>query len=118
MSLKIRQVIRRVPPYRGYELEKCSRCGCYRWSKFIELCTLTLERKCRRCAIEFRKKINLMFDKMLNIEMGKEKELHVIPVNDLWEHKCSVGCFCEPVQDKECPELYVHRSLDRRELQA
>lgn len=41
--------------------------------------------------------------------------LHVVPVNDLREHVDSKECWCRPTEDEECPDLWVHHSMDRRE---
>lgn len=40
---------------------------------------------------------------------------HIIPINDLREHKESKDCWCKPKQDIEEPSLYIHNSLDKRE---
>ena len=40
---------------------------------------------------------------------------HVMPLNDLREHDCAVDCWCRPTQDDECPEVWVHHSMDERE---
>ena len=44
------------------------------------------------------------------------EDLHVVPEGDLREHEVNRGCFCNPTQDKECPNLLIHHSLDRREI--
>jgi hypothetical protein len=41
--------------------------------------------------------------------------MHVIPLGDLREHEPSPNCWCKPIQDEECSQLYVHNSMDRRE---
>lgn len=49
--------------------------------------------------------------------------MHVIPINDLIEHAATDGCLCgprtEPVKrdDGSVAWIYVHHSLDGRELQ-
>lgn len=40
---------------------------------------------------------------------------HVIPLNDLREHMSLPICWCNPVEDKETPNLWVHNALDGRE---
>jgi hypothetical protein len=40
---------------------------------------------------------------------------HVVPINDLREHKSSHDCWCNPVQDEEEPGVWVHNSMDGRE---
>ena len=42
--------------------------------------------------------------------------VHVIPVDDLRDHTCDRGCWCQPTQDEEEPLLYVHHAMDQREL--
>ena len=41
---------------------------------------------------------------------------HVIPVGDLKAHDISCECWCSPVPDEDRPDIYVHNSLDLREL--
>lgn len=43
------------------------------------------------------------------------KDSHVIPMNDLREHEFSEECWCKPVEDDDCINVYVHNSLDGRE---
>ena len=39
-------------------------------------------------------------------------DFHVIPINDLKEHKESIDCWCNPnIED----EIVVHNSMDGRE---
>ena len=42
--------------------------------------------------------------------------MHIVPENDLREHITSKECWCKPVQDEELLTLFIHNSLDRREL--
>lgn len=44
------------------------------------------------------------------------KELHIMPINDIREHEADAGCFCKPQQDSKTPGLFIHNSLDRREV--
>lgn len=41
-------------------------------------------------------------------------DFHVIPNNDLREHKASENCWCNPVQDEECATVWVHPPMDGR----
>lgn len=40
---------------------------------------------------------------------------HVIPRDDLREHVSEVDCWCNPKQDEEEQNLWIHNSMDRRE---
>jgi hypothetical protein len=40
---------------------------------------------------------------------------HIVPINDLREHKSSKDCWCNPVQDEEESGIWVHNSMDGRE---
>jgi hypothetical protein len=40
---------------------------------------------------------------------------HVTPVDDLREHDAAAQCWCHPIEDDECPGLFVHNSMDGRE---
>ena len=40
---------------------------------------------------------------------------HVIPIDDLRDHESSQVCWCNPTEDEECPNLFVHHSMDGRE---
>lgn len=42
--------------------------------------------------------------------------VHVLPLEDLREHKPACTCWCRPTEDDETPGLWVHHSLDQREL--
>lgn len=44
-----------------------------------------------------------------------DNTLHVMPVNDLKEHTPNTDCWCNPTQDTEELELYIHHALDGRE---
>lgn len=48
--------------------------------------------------------------------MPENHEHHVVPVGDLREHDSSPECWCGPMPDDEEPCVYVHRSMDQREL--
>ena len=41
--------------------------------------------------------------------------IHVLPVNDLREHLCSLTCWCHPVEDTENECIVVHNAMDQRE---
>lgn len=43
------------------------------------------------------------------------EEFHLIPLNDLREHKDAPDCWCDPKQDGDEPSVWVHNSMDRRE---
>lgn len=43
-------------------------------------------------------------------------DIHIIPTNDLREHTVERDCWCVPVLDKKEEMVWVHPSLDRREL--
>ncbi len=42
--------------------------------------------------------------------------IHVMPINDLREQADSPECWCKPIHDEEEPNLYIHNSMDEREL--
>lgn len=45
--------------------------------------------------------------------------IHVMPVNDLIEHETNQDCVCVPdldVRHLDVGNIWVHHSLDRREL--
>ena len=48
--------------------------------------------------------------------MEEFEDYHITPVGDLREHVCSSDCWCNPVQDEVHPNLFVHNSMDKREL--
>jgi hypothetical protein len=41
--------------------------------------------------------------------------VHVVPVNDLREHTPRPDCWCNPTEDNEWPDVWVHHSMDKRE---
>lgn len=41
--------------------------------------------------------------------------VHVMPINDTHLHRLCRTCWCEPVQDAEQPDVYIHNSADQRE---
>ncbi len=46
----------------------------------------------------------------------REQEwLHVVPLNDTYEHLPHQDCWCCPEQDDENPTVWVHHSADERE---
>lgn len=45
-----------------------------------------------------------------------EKEIHVIPINDVYKHKNSIDCWCHPERDDEEQAVIIHNSRDGREL--
>lgn len=45
------------------------------------------------------------------------RELHIVPVKDLQEHRLSRICWCEPaVKPENLAVLVVHNAADGREL--
>lgn len=48
------------------------------------------------------------------VKRSGPNDVHVIPNNDLREHEPTSECFCQPTEEE--PGLWVHHSLDRREL--
>lgn len=49
-------------------------------------------------------------------EEGHPRRLHVIPLGDLREHSAACDCWCRPQADDEKLDVWIHNSLDRREL--
>lgn len=45
-----------------------------------------------------------------------DNTVHVLPVDDLKPHKASKDCWCGPWEEPINPGVFVHNSLDRREL--
>lgn len=41
-----------------------------------------------------------------------EEYFHVFPKEDLIVHVASAQCICQPVQDEEEPNVWVHNLLD------
>jgi hypothetical protein len=41
--------------------------------------------------------------------------VHVVPINDLREHTPRPDCWCNPTEDNEWPDVWVHHSMDKRE---
>jgi hypothetical protein len=39
-------------------------------------------------------------------------EFHVMPTNDLLEHRSDEDCWCRPIKEDD---VWVHSSMDRRE---
>ena len=44
------------------------------------------------------------------------KECHIVPNNDFIEHQTDALCDCCPTEDDEQCELWIHHSMDKREL--
>lgn len=42
--------------------------------------------------------------------------VHVLPVQDRRTHEAKIGCWCEPKQDTERYNLFIHNAADRREM--
>lgn len=40
---------------------------------------------------------------------------HVLPINDLRDHKAAQACYCRPHQDSDASKVWIHNSLDQRE---
>jgi hypothetical protein len=46
------------------------------------------------------------------------EHIHIVPLNDLREHECSVDCWCGPTLADDCPpgtDIHLHNALDGRE---
>ena len=43
------------------------------------------------------------------------RDTHVWPLNDLRKHDLTKDCWCDPRKDYEEFDLYIHRSMDKRE---
>lgn len=46
----------------------------------------------------------------------RERFIHLVPCNDLRLHQLDPSCWCQPQEDEETPDFYVHNAADRREL--
>lgn len=44
-----------------------------------------------------------------------DDSIHTMPADDLREHISRSNCWCNPTQDDDEPDLWVHHSMDRRE---
>lgn len=44
------------------------------------------------------------------------QDIHVIPLNDYRDHICDRECWCNPIMDDEDNNLFIHNSMDHREL--
>ena len=42
-------------------------------------------------------------------------DTHVVPLNDLRDHRYAIDCWCQPVRDGEYPSVIIHNSMDERE---
>ena len=47
--------------------------------------------------------------------VGMTQDIHVIPINDLREHDATKECWCKPIEDVECNNVWIHNSMDGRE---
>lgn len=59
-------------------------------------------------------------DRPARVVAGEEQDMttesvHVVPLNDLREHTASTDCWCNPTEDDEWPDVWVHHSMDKRE---
>ena len=45
----------------------------------------------------------------------RQDEAHIIPLDDLRNHKVGVDCWCGPTPEADRPDIVAHHSLDRRE---
>lgn len=43
-----------------------------------------------------------------------DDEVHVVPIGDTREHVCSKDCWCEPEEDDEEPDIWLHNAADGR----
>ena len=43
-------------------------------------------------------------------------QLHTIPTDDMRPHVVSVRCWCDPYEDYNSDDCWIHNSLDQREL--
>lgn len=43
------------------------------------------------------------------------KQVHLVPINDLGPHRLCEHCACEPVEDTQAPDYWVHNAYDQRE---
>ncbi len=41
--------------------------------------------------------------------------IHVVPLNDLREHKARIDCWCKPSEENEWPGIWTHHAMDKRE---
>lgn len=48
-------------------------------------------------------------------EPADDETVHVIPLGDLREHIPFPYCWCRPVRDFQCEQVFVHNSADGRE---
>lgn len=42
-------------------------------------------------------------------------EHNVMPIADLKDHAASSKCWCSPIQDDVCDDVFTHNSMDGRE---
>jgi hypothetical protein len=40
---------------------------------------------------------------------------HLVPCNDIRQHQLDPVCWCQPVEDQETPDFWIHNSADGRE---
>ncbi|TXH45683.1 MAG: hypothetical protein E6Q97_31035 [Desulfurellales bacterium] len=50
-----------------------------------------------------------------NFQRIDEPHIHVVPLDDLRGHVPSFGCWCNPSNDEETPNVVVHHAMDGRE---
>jgi len=41
-----------------------------------------------------------------------DRTLHVVPLDDVKEHPASPSCWCNPDQDPEQPNVYIHHKTN------
>lgn len=40
---------------------------------------------------------------------------HIIPLGDWREHAATCTCWCNPQEDSEVPDLWIHNAMDQRD---
>lgn len=48
-------------------------------------------------------------------EADNTRHFHIVPVGDLRDHEADPTCWCNPTEDEDDPDIWVHHSMDRRE---
>lgn len=51
---------------------------------------------------------------LVDDEVG-HKQMHLVPLHDLGQHKLCGKCACEPVEDAIAPDYWTHNAFDGRE---
>lgn len=41
---------------------------------------------------------------------------HLVPCGDTRLHQLDPSCWCNPTEDDECPDFWIHNAADQREL--